>query len=85
MISEQFENLTLKEKIDIVFIQGREILQRMEQKSIVKLYRLHDFYVEIWYRWDTNRIDKIIKTTFTDVVRDYQDEIDLSGLYRKSS
>jgi hypothetical protein len=48
----------------------------------VKLFRLNDFFVEIWYSQMSNKIDKVLVVDLDDVIHLYEKNIDISDLFK---
>ena len=78
-----FNKLPKNEQVYALFHDGKEILHRKSGDYIVKLFIVHDLYVEIWYNSGKNVIDRIQVINETDLVRIYAKEINLSGLIKK--
>lgn len=83
MISKQeFHNLPLMERAAAVLEHGVELISRIHVFYIVKLYCMGDFYVELWYRQNGNKIDKLEIVDLEDVIHYYEKEIDISDVFR---
>jgi hypothetical protein len=81
MISKQkFYNLSLMERSAAVLEHGKELISRIYVYYVVKLYCMGDFYVELWYRQNGNKIDKLEVVDLEDVIHHYEKEIDISDL-----
>ncbi len=76
----QFNQLTSIEKMNMLFDQGREISNRIYVYYNIKLYVLFDFFVEIWYRQASNKIDRLIVLNPADVLDIYENQIKLDDL-----
>ena len=82
MISfHQFNNMRVDEKVTTVLGQGTELLERIYVYYIIKLYKLDELFVEIWYKQTTNRIDKVEVVDLDEVVHLYESQINISDLY----
>ena len=77
----QFNNMPVQEQIATVLGQGIELLERIYVYYIIKLYKLDDLFVEIWYKQTTNRIDKVKVVDLDDVVHLYESQINISDLF----
>ena len=77
----QFNNMPVQEQITTVLGQGIELLERIYVYYIVKLYKLDDLFVEIWYKQTTNRIDKVKVVELDDVIHLYESQINISDLF----
>lgn len=81
MISKQkFYDLSLMERAAAVLENGKELISRIYVYYVVKLYCMGDFYVELWYRQNGNKIDKLEVVDLEDVIHHYEKEIDISDL-----
>ncbi|HPE86444.1 MAG: hypothetical protein EOL88_07325 [Bacteroidia bacterium] len=76
-----FDNADNVDRLAMVFDEGREILSRIYVYYVVKLYLLNDFYVEVWYRQESNTIDKIKRVEMDDVFHLYAPTIDISDVF----
>lgn len=82
MISfHQFNNMPVDEKVTTVLGQGIELLERIYVYYIIKLYKLDELFVEIWYKQTTSRIDKVEVVDLDDVLHLYESQINISDLY----
>lgn len=82
MISyHQFNNMPVQEQITTVLGQGIELLERIYVYYIIKLYKLDDLFVEIWYKQTTNRIDKVKVVDMDEVIHLYESQINISDLF----
>ena len=78
----EFENMQLNEKVALLFGRGNELLERIFMYYIVKLYRLENLDVEIWYHQTMHRIDKVIVVDLDDVIHLYEKQINISDLFK---
>ena len=83
MTSTQFSELTINEKIELVIDDGTEILNRIFLFYVIRLYSIEDFYVEVWYKTSTNKIDRVEPVQIEDVFHLYERNIDIEDLFRK--
>lgn len=82
MISKQeFYDLKMMERAAAVLEHGKELISSIYICYAVKLYCMGDFYVELWYRQNGNKIDKIEIVDLEDVIHHYENEIDLGDLF----
>jgi hypothetical protein len=77
----EFIALSHQQKVEIVFDEGQELMNRIYVFYNIKLYSLFGFYVEIWYKQTTNKIDKVIVVKLTDVVHLYESQINIQDLF----
>ncbi len=84
MISaENFQTLRLNEKAQIVFDLGEELFVKSINNYSIKLYVLFDFYVEIIYFPEDNKIKQIEAITDDYLAEYYIAEIDISDLLKR--
>jgi hypothetical protein len=83
MTKIQFSELTLNEKIELVIENGTEILNRIFLFYVIRLYCIDDFYVEVWYKTSSNKIDRVDSVEIDDVFHLYERSIDIEDLFRK--
>jgi hypothetical protein len=81
MTQEQFRRLTSIQQVELIFDQGNEIGSRIYIFYNIRLFLLFDFFVEIWYIQTTNRIDRIVILSITDVLDIYERDIQLGKLF----
>jgi len=77
----EFLALSHQEKVELLFDDGRELMNRIYVFYNIKLLSLFDFYVEIWYKQTTNKIDKVIVVKLDDVVHLYESQINIQDLF----
>lgn len=76
-----FEKMNKTERYHCVQKKGQEMLSRKISDHFICLFLLTDFFVEIWYETSSNKIDRIDITTPDEITANYEDEIDLTGLF----
>lgn len=81
MKESEFQELSHQQKVELLFDEGRELMNRIYVFYNIKLYSLFDFYVELWYKQTTNKIDKIVIVKLTDVVHLYESQINIQDLF----
>ncbi|MDY0101809.1 MAG: hypothetical protein RBS07_02665 [Lentimicrobium sp.] len=79
---QQFIKMPVEEQVTTVLGRGVELLDRIYIYYIVKLYKLDDLFVEIWYKQTTSRIDKVELVQMDDVIHLYERHINISDLFR---
>lgn len=77
MNAEQFRRLTSLQQVEVIFENGQEIMSRVFVFYSIRLYVLYDFFVEVWYRQTSLKIDRIILLREEDVMDIYEKQIDL--------
>lgn len=83
MISfHQFQNMPVEQQLTTVLGQGTELLERIYIYYVIKLYKLDNLFIEIWYRQTTNRIDKLDVVDLDDVIHLYESQINISDLFQ---
>jgi len=83
MTRTQFSELSINEKIELVIENGTEILNRIFLFYVIRLYSIDDFYVEVWYKTSTNKIDRVEPVQIEDIFHLYERSIDIEDLFRK--
>lgn len=83
MTKIQFSELTLTEKIELVIEDGTEVLNRIFLFYVIRLYSIDDFYVEVWYKTSSNKIDRVESIEIDDVFHLYEKSIDIEDLFKK--
>ncbi|HRY98066.1 MAG TPA: hypothetical protein P5550_03325 [Bacteroidales bacterium] len=78
---EEFNQLKIEDKVRITFEHGSELMHRTYLYYTVKLYKLGNLFVELWYRPHHNRIDKVEAVSLDDVLHLYEKEIDINELF----
>ncbi len=81
MKPEQFRQLTSLRQMELLFEQGHELMCRIYVFYNVRLYALSDFFVEVWYRQASNKIDRIVVLEIDNVLDLYEGQISLKDLY----
>jgi hypothetical protein len=81
MTPEQFRQLTSLQQIELLFDQGRLLMARIFVFYNIRLYTIGDFFVEVWYRQTTNKIDRIVVLGLDSVIDLYENQIKLSDLF----
>ena len=83
MTRTQFSELSINEKIELVIDNGTEILNSIFLFYVIRLYSIEDFYVEVWYKTSSNKIDRVEPVQIEDVFHLYERSIDIEDLFRK--
>jgi hypothetical protein len=81
MNESEFIALSHQEKVELLFDNGQELMNRIYVFYNIKLYSLFGFYVELWYKQTTNKIDKINIVNLPDVVHLYESQINIQDLF----
>ena len=81
--SKQFERLSFLDKLMIIFEEGEELYIRHTDGFIIKLYQLNDFFCEVWYSSEANKIYKIEIIDHSKIVGLYDIDIDFNGLFNQ--
>ncbi len=79
---DDFLSLPKPERVHRVLTQGCELMHRILKKHTIKLFKFSGFFVEIWYLPSSNKIDKIRIMDIEEVLHLYENEIDISDLYK---
>lgn len=82
MTPEEFYNLSIERKVNLVLTYGKELLDRVYMYYVIKLYLISGFHVEIWYHQTTKKIDRIKIVDIEEVLHLYESQINISDLYK---
>jgi hypothetical protein len=77
---DNFNELKIIDRAELLLAGGNMLMTRLRGCYIVSLYRLEDFFVEVWYCQQTPRIHRIDTVRLEDVFESYEEGIDISGL-----
>ena len=80
MKESEFIALSQQEKVFLVLDKGQELMNRIYVFYNIKLYMLFDFYVEVWYKQTTNKIDKLIVVELDGVLHLYENQINIQDI-----
>lgn len=80
MNREDFMRLPRIQQMQMLFDEGEELAGRIYLYFTVRLYALHGFFVEVWYHQTTNRIDRIIVINSDDVLKLYENQINIGEM-----
>ncbi|HSW68138.1 MAG TPA: hypothetical protein VLH16_06135 [Bacteroidales bacterium] len=78
---EDFMNLSVLERAALVLEFGGDLMQRTYLCHHIRLYAVGDFYVELWYRYPANKIDRLEVVELNDVLPYYEKDINISNLF----
>lgn len=80
MEKERFNSLTQVQKLLLVMESGRLMMEKKEEDRIMKLYIYKQFYVEIIYSLDQNKILSISTPELEYIVDEYLDVLNVEDL-----
>lgn len=80
---KDFSKLPKNEQVYTLFNEGKELLDRKDGEFVIKLFSVHEIFVEIWYNSTRNIIENIQVVHEEDLVKIYDREISLSQLIKK--
>jgi len=80
MEKDRFNRLTQVQKLLLVMESGRLMLEKKEEYRIMKLYIYKQFYVEIIYDLDQNKIRSISTPELDYIVDEYLDILNVDDL-----
>lgn len=75
-----FQLLPEHEQIETLYQQGVFIGKRKEAFSIILLYQLESFYVEVYYRKYRSYVKKLYCFDSTELLDPYLEQIDVENL-----
>jgi hypothetical protein len=76
----EFNQLELEEQNKLVWTDAIFLTNRIELNFGLSLYKLFDFYAEVYLNNDTNEIEKVRAFKSIEQLDPYLDEIDLTKL-----
>ncbi len=74
--AKKFERLSQQDKLTLIFNEGEDLYTRHSEGFMVKLYQLNDFFCEIWYSSEANKIYTIELIDLSKIVGLYDVNID---------
>ncbi len=77
-----FNRFSPLKQTQVLFEKGKELMFRHEGEYTVKLYRLSEFFVEIWYLARINKVLRVEVVSIDDVIHQYESEINIMDLFR---
>ena len=81
LTAEKFERLRVIDKLTVIFEDGEELYLRTTKEGFsIKLYQLNDFFCEVWYSSEANKVYKIELIDPTQIVGLYDINIDFKDL-----
>lgn len=81
MQQQEFELLSIHNKLALLFEYGEELYIRNSEGFTIKLYQVEDFFCEIWYSSEANKIYKIQTVDIKEVALLYKIDLDLNDLF----
>lgn len=82
MTDNEFRKLSLIKKYNVVSENGNYISKRIYRGMEAYLYKVDDFYVEVWKRYMLNQIEWI-EVAPESTINKYVDSVDLKKLLRE--
>ena len=80
MRQQEFNKLNDDAKSNVLWINASLIDIIRKEDLTILLYQLSDFYVEVYYNYLKNQIERFISFNSTDQLEPYLNKISLSGL-----
>lgn len=80
MEKARFNSLTQVQKLLLIMESGRLIMEKKEEDRIMKLYIYKQFYVEVIYDLDQNKIRKIDTPELDYIVDEYLDVLNIDDI-----
>lgn len=80
MEKARFNSLTQVQKLLLIMESGRLIMEKKEEDHIMKLYIYKQFYVEVIYDLDQNKIRKIDTPELDYIVDEYLDVLNIDDI-----
>jgi hypothetical protein len=66
-----FNNLTLKQQLDLLCYEGIYLCSRQEPEFMIDLYQVDAYYIEAFYHRKTKKMISIRSFTSTDLLHPY--------------
>ncbi|HLO89972.1 MAG TPA: hypothetical protein VK172_02295 [Lentimicrobium sp.] len=82
MNPEDFQELPVERRVNLVLSEGHELLDRIYMFYVIKLYAFRGLFIEIWYQQISNRIEKLQLVEMEDVLHLYESQINISDLFK---
>ena len=80
MYQSDFERLSLHDKLAEIFENGEEINLRHFNGFTIKLFQINDFFCEIWYSSEANKIYDVQIVDVNNIVGLYNINLDFDKL-----
>lgn len=80
MYQSDFERLSLHDKLAEIFENGEEINLRHFNGFTIKLFQINDFFCEIWYSSEANKIYDVQIVDINKIVGLYNINLDFDKL-----
>lgn len=80
MKMHDFQLLPEQDQIDILYQYGVYVGKRKEAFSVILLYQLESFYVEVFYRKYRSHVKRLHCFESTDLLDPYLEQIDVENL-----
>ncbi len=81
MTIDQFNRLNDDQKSNALWIKASLIDVIRKEDITVLLYQLDNFYIEVYYNYDQNQIEKFRSFASTDQLEPYLNKISLEGMF----
>ena len=78
---QEFNLLALRYKEEYAISRGQLIMRRKHYPYLIGLFQLSDFYAEVWYDLQSNKIIEVIARPEEELFEDYTEFIELESLY----
>ena len=76
----EFRLLELPDQVALLYSEGVYIGKRKEGKTIILLYQLEAFYIEVYYRTYRRHVKTLYCTASTSILDAYLEQIDVEQL-----
>ena len=81
MTLDKFNLLNEDEKSNVLWLKGSLVDIIRKDHITVLLYQLYGFYVELYYNYNKNQIERFRSFSSTDYLEPYLDKISLEGIF----
>lgn len=82
MTRQEFDDMIPAQRLELLLLQGTELMSRIYIYFIVKLYFFDGVYAEVWYVQTSNKVHQVMSVELDDVVHLYEKNIDIDDLFR---
>ena len=80
LTAKEFKRYSLQKKFKLVRREGEFLGSRIFESYNVHLFRIEDFFVEVWQRLGLQQVYWVEVVTYDQILINYSDQIDLNKL-----
>lgn len=75
LVNEIFLNTDLETRFNVLLENGKDLLTIKQFNHFIKIYLVNNYYVELVYRYDIDKITQINLIDVTELIEKYSDFI----------